>query len=141
MFFRSPMTHSAGRSSSSSSDSHDGASAIINNLDRDLLLSLVLATRRQTMNVPADVACTITDPPKRGSYNVVYKIDFSDNTSWAVRIPSTPWDTTRAHAMRLDMIGLQYLSENTSIPIPRIHAFSCTTDNAIQYPYMISTLR
>ncbi|KAI0757649.1 kinase-like domain-containing protein [Daedaleopsis nitida] len=131
------MARSVSYSSSSSSDCHNNAFSVISNLDTDLLISLVLDTRRQTIDVPPELVCTIADPPKQGAYNIVYKIDFSDKISWAVRIPITPWDTTRAHAMRLDMIGMQYLSENTSLPIPRIHAFTYTADNTIQYPYII----
>ncbi|KAI0735916.1 kinase-like domain-containing protein [Earliella scabrosa] len=102
------------------------------------MVSLVLEIRRGMLQDGfPDITCTVTDAPKRGSFNVVYQADFSDGVSWAVRIPLDRWDASHAHAMRLDMVGIQYIIENTSLPIPRVHAYDCGLDNILQHPYIV----
>ncbi len=74
-----------------------------------------------------NLTCSIPSSPKRGSFNVISEVKFSDGISWPVRIPCLPWNVERERTMQLDMAGLQYVMEHTSLPVPPIHAYECTT--------------
>ncbi|KAI0757640.1 hypothetical protein C8Q80DRAFT_1134694 [Daedaleopsis nitida] len=124
-------------SCSSASEYEDEAAALIRSLDSTLVASLALEKRRSSTTSSVALTCAINEPPKHGAFNVIYRADFSDGVSWIVRVPFTPWDATHAHDMRLDMVGLHYIVEHTSIPIPHIHAHDCTVDNVLQHPYII----
>ncbi|RDX51458.1 hypothetical protein OH76DRAFT_1470902 [Lentinus brumalis] len=120
--------------------SEDFEDILIRELDSDLVCSLALTIRCRAPVVPnsPDFTCSIPSSPKRGSYNVVYEVEFSDGISWAVRTPCLPWNVKRERTMQHDMVGLQYVSDHTTLPVPRIHAYDCTTNNAIGHPYMVA---
>ena len=127
-------------SSRASSNSIDPADAFIKTLDMSLVASLALGVRRNTLlseSTPSDLTCAVYDTPESGSYNVVYRAKFSDGLSWAVRVRYTPWGPSRARQMKLDMIGLQYIMDRTSLPIPRVHAYDCGTDNILGHSYIV----
>lgn len=103
------------------------------------LHELALSTRHKATDSPPDLTCDVETPPKYGSYNLMYKVTFSDGAIWAIRVPvrddvDTP---TFRQSMRQDVITQQYITSRTSVPIPRIHAWSNTCDNPILRPYTI----
>lgn len=125
-------------SNASSHCSEDFGDILIRELSVDAVSSLALTVRSGTLSTtPPDLTCTVSNCPKQGSYNVVYEVIFSDGVSWAVRVPCLPWDTERERMMQLDMVGLQYVVENTSLPIPHVHAYDCANNNVLGHPYVI----
>ncbi|KAI9067455.1 hypothetical protein FKP32DRAFT_1588556 [Trametes sanguinea] len=72
-----------------------------------------------------------------GGYNVVHSLEFSDGVSWVIRIPFDKWEDVHARSMRLDILALDYIMSRTSVPIPRIHGYSCDTNNPLGHPYML----
>lgn len=119
------------------------ADILIRELDLATVESLAMYARFRALSAhpplttPDGLTCTISSPPKQGGFNVVYEAQFSDGVSWAVRIPSLPWNPGHERSMRLDMVGLEYVVTNTSLPIPRVHAYDCTADNTFGHPYII----
>lgn len=86
----------------------------------------------------SDLSCSVVSPPMSGSYNIVYELQFSDATSWVIRIPTiSEWGPSNTRSMQLDIIAMEYISARTSVPIPALHAYSCDTNNPLQHPYMI----
>ncbi|KZT24278.1 hypothetical protein NEOLEDRAFT_1179522 [Neolentinus lepideus HHB14362 ss-1] len=134
--------------SSSSLTSEDPAEAFIATLNLGAIETLALQARlndkfedrplEERSSLPSNLSCTIHSPPEYGSYNVVYELTFSDGAHWALRIPYEEWNSIRATSMRLDILAQQYISSHTSVPIPHIHAYSCTTENALGHPYLIT---
>lgn len=112
---------------------------LVRSLDTDLIASLALSTRHRAFlqdEAPSDLTCSVINV-QRGDFNVVYRVNFSDRVSWVVRIPFSPWSGFRTRAMHHDMVGLQFILKNTSLPVPRVHAYSCSTDNILRHPYII----
>ncbi|KAI0359523.1 hypothetical protein OH77DRAFT_1571028 [Trametes cingulata] len=139
---------SKSKSSESAASSADTIANFIESLDVDAIRTLVLAARGEAetpsstppvdiLPAPPVVSCRVVTPPRHGGYNVVYNLDFLDGLSWIIRIPFEEWGPVDARCMELDIIAMQYISSHTSIPIPRIHAHSSTTDNPLGHPYMI----
>ncbi|KAI0369075.1 hypothetical protein BV20DRAFT_968579 [Pilatotrama ljubarskyi] len=128
----------------SSASSADTIANFIGNLDIAVVQSLALAVRTQesvqssTPPSPAGVlSCVVTTPPEHGAYNIVYHLQFSDRISWVIRIPFEEWGADDARCMRLDIVAMEYICSHTSIPIPRLHSYSCTKENPLGHPYMI----
>ncbi|KAI0369067.1 hypothetical protein BV20DRAFT_1021606 [Pilatotrama ljubarskyi] len=138
-------------SSSTASESSSTTNAtFIENLDLDILRTLALqvhATARQGLPQPSadidvgaspsDVSCAVISPPRSGSSNVVYDLEFSDGLSWIFRVPFEEWGPVEARSMQLDIIAVEFIASRTSLPIPSLHAYSCTSDNPLGHPYMI----
>ncbi|KAL0950830.1 hypothetical protein HGRIS_007592 [Hohenbuehelia grisea] len=129
-------------SSASSSASLDSTEEFISSLDLGIIERLALTVRREVSGggqvLPSALSCVVDSPPKSGSYNVVYRLCFSDGLQWAIRIPLRQWNITHARSMRLDIVAQEYILAHTSIPIPRIHSHSCNLDNALGHPYIIT---
>ncbi|TFK88261.1 hypothetical protein K466DRAFT_662430 [Polyporus arcularius HHB13444] len=127
----------AGASASSSGSDDNSIVAVIESLDIDALREVVVAARLSHSPSP-DLSCSIIAPPIYGSFNLVYEARFSDGLSWALRIAHTHWTELKARTMRLDIIGQQYISAHTTIPIPRVHAYDCSSDNVLRRPYVVT---
>jgi Phosphotransferase enzyme family len=86
-----------------------------------------------------NVTCKVL-PPVHGSYNLVYRLDFSDGVSWAMRIPMSNKEgdyegpITRFMESELTTIGL--LRRFTTIPIPEIISWD-TTKKEVGVPYVL----
>ncbi|RDX51451.1 hypothetical protein OH76DRAFT_292129 [Lentinus brumalis] len=124
---------------SDESDDHP-ITAVIESLDIDVLREVVLAARCHSLgpSLPSDLSCSIIAPPKHGSYNLLYEACFSDGISWAIRVAHCPWNELQERSMRLDIIGQEYISAHTSIPIPLVHAYDCSTNNVLRRPYAVT---
>ncbi|OSC97338.1 hypothetical protein PYCCODRAFT_1428562 [Trametes coccinea BRFM310] len=124
------------------------AESFISQLDLQAIQQLALATRKAqverehlstglTEPAPSDWACNVITPPKIGGYNVVHFLEFSDGVSWVIRMPFNQWEDVHARSMQLDILALDYIISRTSLPIPRIHGYSCDTNNSLGHPYML----
>ncbi|KAI0048702.1 kinase-like protein [Auriscalpium vulgare] len=133
-------------SHSSTSSGASVMTALIASLDDTTIQDFAVTARRDYLRrhnpgngaaVHADLSCTVATPPASGSSNIVYTLEFSDGAKWVLRIPFEEWSDAQAHRMRLDIVAQQYILSHTSIPIPRIYSYDCTSDNALGHPYML----
>ncbi|KAI9059521.1 hypothetical protein FKP32DRAFT_1679786 [Trametes sanguinea] len=128
------------KSSASSILSNATLHDFIHGLDLAVIRDLAIAARRASPGVPEPpdgLSCHVVTPAKSGSYNVVFELDFSDGVSWVIRIPIDEWDPIDARCMNFDIIAMEYIVGRTSVPIPRVHAYSSGVNNALGRPYML----
>ena len=114
--------------------------SIIASINPMHLEELALTIRRQLFNgLPPEVSCTVSTPPRAGSYNIVYKLSFSDGIKWAIRIPADGdvRKPSRIRSFHLDIVTQRFISSRTSIPIPRIHYWSLDSNNILSRPFVI----
>jgi hypothetical protein len=111
----------------------------LQSIDLDVLIGL--ATR-----VKGGTKCTISPSTTRiGAANIVFFIDFHDasSTRWVARFPLLGRNSlTDDPELLTDFIEsmvttMQYVSQKTTIPLPKIHCWSSTSDNELKRPYVI----
>lgn len=131
----------SGQSEASEASCDFTPQAFIDRLDVEAARAIAVDAHRARMpsppsdmpSPPSDVTCLVVEPPHFGTHNVVYELRFSDGTSWVMRIPFA-WS---AVALRRNLIGHQFIASHTSLPVPKIHAYSFDSDNALGQPYTI----
>ncbi|KAI0040620.1 hypothetical protein FA95DRAFT_1611653 [Auriscalpium vulgare] len=106
--------------SSSSGSSMHSFEANIASLDHEAIVQLALSTHDP--HASANMACTVLTPPEHGA---------PDDTRCVMRIPFGEWTATRARSMRLNVVAQQHIQSHASVPIPRIHAYDCSTANVL----------
>ncbi|KAF8314132.1 hypothetical protein F5887DRAFT_908515 [Amanita rubescens] len=114
--------------------------SIIASINPKRLEEPALTTRRQLFDgLPPDVFCVASTRPRAGSYNIVYKLSFSDGVKWAIRIPAKDdvHKPSRIRSLYLDIITQRFTSSKTSIPIPQIHYWSLDSSNILSRPFVI----
>ncbi|OJT06476.1 hypothetical protein TRAPUB_2669 [Trametes pubescens] len=125
---------------------NETSNAFIDALDITVITQVALDARLKSlrngrpMGQPeplSDLSCTVVTPPRSGASNVAYEVQFSDATSWIIRIPIDKWGLVDAHCTWLDILALEYIRTRTSIPIPAIHAYSCDVEDPLRHPYII----
>ncbi|KAI1411894.1 kinase-like protein [Hypoxylon sp. FL1857] len=74
-----------------------------------------------------------------GWYSLVHIIQL-DDIKLVIRIPSSGWGSamteTAAHAIESDVATMRFVSQSTSIPVPKIYDFDVTDGNVIKAPYI-----
>ena len=84
--------------------------------------------------------CEIRLPPMRGAYNLVYRLDFSDGVSWAMRIPMPnkdgDYEGPQTRFMDSEVATIEHLRQSTTIPIPEIISWA-PTDEQVGVPYIL----
>jgi hypothetical protein len=90
--------------------------------------------------------CTISPSLTRfGAANIVLFIDFDDTSStrWVARFPIlgkyslTDDPKLLTESIESMITTMQYVSQNTTIPAPKIHCWSSTAENELKRPYAI----
>ncbi|KAF8432805.1 hypothetical protein BGX38DRAFT_1224875 [Terfezia claveryi] len=86
------------------------------------------------------MTCTINPQPLAGSYNILYRVTFSDSSAWVFKIPSTgylpEWSEASGRWLRSEAKTMNLIRKRTSIPIPEVFAFDSGLDNIINAPYI-----
>lgn len=143
---RFPAYPTMSRSSPPSIHANEAVNAFVEALDIAVIAEVVLGARmkhfhddplKEQSPLPSDLSCTVVTPPRAGASNVAYEVQFSDATSWIIRIPIDEWGHVDARCMWLDILAMEYIRSRTAVPIPAIHAYSCDVDNTLRHPYMI----
>ena len=106
---------------------------VMASLDIDALRMVAVRTRKGLLassDTHEDLSCSIEEPPKAGSYNLVYIIQFSDGIKWVARTPGkglafTELDT---HQMTTDCQTMVYIKNSTSVPLPKIYKWETTCE-------------
>lgn len=91
---------------------------------------------------PEKWLCRIFGEVTKGSYNVCFPIVFLDSENndvekWIVRIPLLPRLAFPEEKMRSEIATMKYISEKTSIPIPRVYGYSITNNNSLGLPFLL----
>ncbi|KAI1144937.1 hypothetical protein F4825DRAFT_458021 [Nemania diffusa] len=93
--------------------------------------------------------CTVSPQFSVGSFNLVRKIQFEDGVEWIVRLrmPPIPGQgsgmaspTTRERMLldlQSELATMEFVRQNTDIPIPRVYAYDLNDQNAVGCPFSI----
>ncbi|GAM82969.1 hypothetical protein ANO11243_009550 [Dothideomycetidae sp. 11243] len=91
----------------------------------DTTLAKWVSTFRQGM------PCTASDTPYPGGFDWCVRVDFDDGQIWMVRLVQHGPTKDRDDNLRGEVAVMKYLTQNTSIPIPKIHAWGISKDNSL----------
>jgi hypothetical protein len=131
-----PAQESMSRSASPASLASSDRPSFVERLDLVALASLTVSTRASLdSQATPGTTCTVDPVPIIGGYNVVFFITFVDGVRWACRIPITEWSPMLEERLRVDLACLQFIERRTSIPVPTVHGFGTSNDNALGRPY------
>lgn len=87
------------------------------------------------------MTCMLMTPPMNGFYNLVYKIQFSDGSCWALKVPrrghDEEWNELAERALLAEIHTMKLIKRETTIPIPIVHDYNATLDNVLGCPYML----
>ena len=85
--------------------------------------------------------CKVDPNPARGSYNLIFFIDFDDGKSWVLKVSanghSRCWDEFAAGALESEAFTMRWIREKMTIPLPEVYGFDSSMDNAIGCPYIM----
>jgi hypothetical protein len=89
-----------------------------------------------------EITCEVRLPPMSGAFNLIYRLDFSDGVSWAIRIPLSnkygAYEESQKRCIESEVGVMQFLRRHTSIPIPQVFAFDvCSVhSNGVHFGYV-----
>lgn len=87
------------------------------------------------------IPCKVDPNPARGSYNLVFFIDFDDGKSCVLKVPANGhprcWDDFAAQALASEAFTMRWIRERTTIPVPEVYGFDTSMDDAIGCPYIL----
>lgn len=97
-------------------------------------------------NLRRGLPCTCLDTDEFdncGAYNLIFYLQFIDGVTWVARLPAIsrairPLNDPIAQRTMMSTIHImQFLDEESSIPVPRIYGFDTTCNNDLRRPYVI----
>lgn len=103
------------------------------------------------------VGCTLGQQYGFGGRHVVREIVFDDNIRWIARVGIPPinhnedekyepkpihetFTAEKEREMQSEIATMAYVRQNTSVSVPEVFSYDCTTDNAVGAPYMLMEL-
>ncbi|KAK3377280.1 hypothetical protein B0T24DRAFT_620845 [Lasiosphaeria ovina] len=93
--------------------------------------------------------CTISSEFSVGNFNLVRKIRFDDGVEWIARLRMPPiagqetemapdWARQKMHLdMRSELATMEFIRQNTEIPIPRVYGYELNNQNSVGCPFSI----
>ena len=135
--------------SSHSSDSSDDDRFLptVEAINREALVSVALAARRNVQGDLPDQAssnhtlsCTIETQPFTGTSHLVYPILFSDGEKWIARIPGKAVSCFRpldARRLLTDVRTRCLIRSRTTVPIPEVFAWETSIENPVGVPFTL----
>ena len=127
---KSVANNSSG-SSHNSLDSECDPPSVVERINLDCLSLLAIHSH------PEGLPCTVSPLFEVGSFNVIWFLVFSNGDQWVARVPQAPWSPMLERRLRSDMLGYELIARRTSIPIPKIFAFSPGVDNVLGHPFTL----
>ena len=86
-------------------------------------------------------SCKVVQPPLFGSYHILYILEFDSGDRWILRVPVTghtdSFDEGAARSLRSEALKMKLISQETSIPIPKVHHFETSLENEIGCPFIL----
>ena len=87
------------------------------------------------------IPCKVDPNPARGSFNLVFFLNFDDGKSWVLKLPanghSRCWDDFAAGALASEAFTMRWIREKTTIPVPGVYGFDTSMNNPIGCPYIM----
>ncbi|KAF5696732.1 kinase-like domain-containing protein [Fusarium mundagurra] len=87
--------------------------------------------------------CDSSQIPLSGSFNWVFIISFDDGVKWIFRTPRKESSGTRlpdelvSDLIASEVATMKYISQHSTIPVPSVYDYSCTTSNNVGVPYIL----
>ncbi|KAG6864803.1 hypothetical protein C0993_008527 [Termitomyces sp. T159_Od127] len=106
------------------------------------LISCATTYIATSLGLPS-LSCNTISFLGRGSYNTVYKLEFSDSSQLAASVPNHDEEDFNPEAKRSEIETMRFVRESglyPNIPVPRIYAFETTFTNPACAPYVLMEL-
>ncbi|KAK3943999.1 kinase-like domain-containing protein [Diplogelasinospora grovesii] len=86
--------------------------------------------------------CQVDPEPLYGSFNVLYRLKFSDLRTWVIKFPiachdASSWDEEQAFRLRSEALTMMLVQSQTSIPVPTVFSFDNGFSNELGLPYIL----
>ncbi|KAK3332993.1 phosphotransferase family protein [Cercophora scortea] len=65
----------------------------------------------------------------KGGYNVLYRLEYKDGTSVAMRLPLKGGVKFPEEKVRYEVATMRYISQNTTIPVPHVYHYGSAAEN------------
>ena len=140
-------------SDSDESDEVDRFKHVIDAIDFERLPELAVSVRRGNVHSDmmdmslsthasnAPLTCKVVTPPLTGSYNILYRLEFSDGVRWMFKVPITGsrvrFDELAEQALISEALTMRLLKRKTTIPVPEVHFFNTSFDNVVKCPFIM----
>ncbi|KAF8532028.1 kinase-like domain-containing protein [Gautieria morchelliformis] len=92
------------------------------------------------LSKPDQASCTSISLLGRGSYNTVYKLAFSDSSSYAVSVPHDDEEDFVPAAKQSEIATMSFVRNSglySEIPVPQVYSWDLTFTNLAGAPYVV----
>ena len=123
---------------------------IMRNLKRSSIPSLASKVRHtghpstgiiDNPTTPQPISCKLLPGINRGSFNAVFKIDFTDRVRWVLKVPANGhperWDAAASEALISEGFTMRLIRRQTTIPVPEVFAFDSSCENELGCPFIL----
>lgn len=76
-------------------------------------------------------AAEVLHRPIKGGYNVLWRLEYKDGSSTALRIPFKGSVKFPDEKTRYEAATMRYIAENTTIPVPKVYHYGTAAENPI----------
>ncbi|KAI1175571.1 phosphotransferase family protein [Nemania sp. FL0916] len=76
-------------------------------------------------------AAEVLHTPIKGGYNVLWRLEYKDGSSTALRVPFKASVKFPDEKTRYEAATMRYIAENTTIPVPKIYHYGTAAENPI----------
>ena len=87
------------------------------------------------------IACEVDGDYLEGGFHLVARLKFTDGLRWVIKIPANGhgdhFSPISRKALRSEALTMQMVKRETTIPVPRVHAFDASLENEINVPYIL----
>ena len=103
-------------------------------------------SKKLDMSICADtddspMTCAVLSPPLAGSYNIIFRLQFSDGVLWIFKVPVTGYharfDELAAQALTSEAMTMRLVKRDTTIPVPEVYLFDASFNNEISCPFIM----
>ena len=87
-----------------------------------------------------DMPCEVASVPEwmRGCFNICIAVVYEDGVKWLARFCSEGWVRHADEKVRREVATMDFVSQNTTIPVPRVHAWGLASDNPLSIgPFIV----
>ncbi|KAF7595040.1 hypothetical protein BBP40_007443 [Aspergillus hancockii] len=130
-------------SNSPGQDEYELFSAVMACIRWDNLAKYASATRKSIQHSNREEESQVKElgPPIFGSYHVLFPVTFNDGVTWLFKVPANGthgrFHDSDARALRSEALTMHVLYRETTIPLPKVYAYSDTCDNELSCPFIL----
>ena len=119
---------------------------IVYAIDFDKIPAYAMSLRQKHGIIAGDgvktrLTARIQKPALAGSFHIAFVIIFSDGMKWLLKVPATGYGKRftklEAQSLTSEVLTMQLLKRQTTIPIPEVYAYSNSSDNEIKCPFIM----